>query len=292
MTDQFHPADASARRPVVPSAVAGATYIHWSPIVAGAFGASALSFVLLSFGTGIGLAVASPSASWRDTSATLAVIAGLWLLLTAIASFALGGYLAGRLRPPSGEASPEEVEFVDGVHGLVVWGLSIVLAALLAFATTKAAPTSAALTTPTASNAESLLASELDRLFRSDSRPVDPANDNELRAQAARIITAGLGRSGMSGDDRTHLIRLVEARTGLPQPGAEARVDQAISQSADAIRRAGHAAVILAFMIAASLLIGAAVAWLMAALGGQHRDGASAPHFWRRWEVDRFFMVR
>jgi len=42
----------------------------------------------------------------------------------------------------------------------------------------------------------------------------------------------------------------------------------------------------------ASLMVGAAVAWLMAVLGGQHRDGAIAPYFWRRWEVDRFFVVR
>jgi hypothetical protein len=148
------------------------------------------------------------------------------------------------------------------------------------------------LTTPTASTAEPLLAFELDHLFRSDRRPVDPGNDNEMRAQAVRIITAGLGHSGMSGDDRTYLIRLVEARTGLPQPDAETRVNQAISQSADAINRARHGAVILAFMIGASILIGAAVAWVMAALGGQHRDGATAPQFWRRWEVNRFFVIR
>jgi hypothetical protein len=78
----------------------------------------------------------------------------------------------------------------------------------------------------------------------------------------------------------------------LPQPEAEARVNQAVSQSGDAISRARRGAVILAFMIAASLLLGAAVAWLTAALGGQHRDNAVAPHFWRRWEVDRLFLIR
>jgi hypothetical protein len=45
-------------------------------------------------------------------------------------------------------------------------------------------------------------------------------------------------------------------------------------------------------MIGASTLIGAAAAWLMAALGGEHRDCALAPHFWRRWEIDRFFFIR
>ena len=200
--------------------------------------------------------------------------------------------MAGRLRVPWRAATSEEVEFRDGIHGLLVWGLSIILAALLAFATTKPAPGRADLTAPTASTAEPLLALELDRLFRTDRRPVDAGNDPELRAQAARILLAGIGRSGMSADDRSYLIRTVEARTGLSQPEAETRVNQAVAQAAEAIRQTRRGAVILAFMTGASLMVGAAVAWLMAALGGRHRDGAIASYFWRRWEVDRFFVVR
>ena len=37
-------------------------------------------------------AVASPSSLWRDTSSVLALLGGLWLLLTALAAFGLGGY--------------------------------------------------------------------------------------------------------------------------------------------------------------------------------------------------------
>ena len=70
------------------------------PSWAGAIVAAALSFVLLAFGSALGFAVASPSSSWRDTSAVLTLLAGSWLLLTALASFGLGGYLAGRLRIP------------------------------------------------------------------------------------------------------------------------------------------------------------------------------------------------
>jgi hypothetical protein len=96
----------------------------------------------------------------------------------------------------------------------------------------------------------------------------------------------------MSADDRAYLIGQVEARTGLSRPDAEARVNVATTQSSEAVTRARRGAVILAFMIGASLMLGAAVAWLMAALGGQHRDRAVAPHFWRRWEIDRLFLVR
>jgi hypothetical protein len=272
--------------------VPGPAYLHWTPIVAGAIAAAALSFVLLSFGSAIGLAVASPSSTWRDTSSVLVLLGGLWLLLSSLASFGLGGYLAGRLRAPRGAAVPDEVEFRDGIHGLLVWGLAIIIGAFLALAAGRAVPGRADLTTPTATTAEPLLAFELDRLFRSDRRPTDPGNDSEIRAQAARIITTGLGHTGMAPDDRAYLIRLVEARTGLPQAEAEGRVNQAVSQSSDAISKARRGSVILAFMIAASLMLGAAVAWLSAVFGGQHRDNAVAHHFWRRWEVDRLFIIR
>jgi len=271
---------------------AGSTYLHWTPILAGAVVAAALSFVLLSFGSAMGLAVASPSSSWRDTSSALVLLGGLWLLLTSLASFGLGGYLAGRLRKSWAVAVPDEVEFRAGIHGLLVWGLAIIIGALLAFSAARTVAGRADLTAPTAATAEPLLAFELDRLFRSDRTSAEPANDSAIRAQAARIITAGLGHTGMAPDDRAYLIRLVEARAGLPQPEAEGRVNQVIAQANDAIARARRGAVILAFMIAASLMLGAAVAWLAATFGGQHRDGAVHHHFWRRWEVDRIFFIR
>jgi hypothetical protein len=34
------------------------------------------------------------------------------------------------------------------------------------------------------------------------------------------------------------------------------------------------------------------VAWLAAAAGGQHRDSAVVHQFWRRWEVNRIFLIR
>jgi hypothetical protein len=273
-------------------AVTGPAYLHWSPVLAGAIVAAAVSFVLLSFGSGIGLAVASPSSSWRDTSSALALLGGLWLLLTSLASFGLGGYLVGRLRESWSDTTADAVEFRDGIHGLLVWGLAIIIGAFLALSATRMVAGRADLTAPTAATAEPLLAFELDRLFRSDRTAAEPGNDPELRGQAARIITAGLGHTGMARDDRAYLIHLVEARTGLPHPDAESRVDQVIGQANDAIARARHGAVILAFMIAGSLMLGMAVAWLAAALGGQHRDGAVTHHFWRRWEVDRTFIIR
>jgi hypothetical protein len=201
--------------------------------------------------------------------------------------------VAGRLRESRNDATPDAVEFRDGVHGLLVWGLAILIGGFLALSAAKTVAGSAALTDPTAATtAESLLAFELDQLFRSDRAPAEPGNDPELRAQAARIITTGVGHTRMEPDDRAYLVHLVEARTGLAQSDAERRVDQVIGKANDAIARARHGAVILSFMIACALTLGMAVAWLAAASGGQHRDSAAAHDFWRRWEVDRAFIIR
>jgi hypothetical protein len=262
-------------------AVAAPMYISWGAVIAGAIAASALTFVLITFGAAIGLAIASPSATWRDTSVALALLSGLWLLLTAIASFALGGYLAGRLRATGDSTTADEVELRDGLHGLLVWGLAILIGAALALglARTAAAPATSNVLAPTASTAEPLLAFELDRLFRADRRAGE-AVEPDVRAQAARIITTSLGHADMAAEDRAYLVRLVMARTGLAQPDAERRVTEVIAQARRAIRRARANAVILAFMAAASLLAGAAVAWFAAGFGGRHRDGEAVPAFW------------
>ena len=274
------------------AAVARPTYLHWSPIFAGAIVAVAVSFVLVSFGSGIGLAVTSPSPSWRDTSSALALLGGLWLLLTALAALGLGGYLAGSLRESWSAAPADAVEFRDGVHGLLVWGLAILMGALLTLSASRMLAGRADLTAPNAATAQVLLAFELDRLFRSDRSPTELGNDGEIRAQAARIITTTVGRKAIEQNDRDYLIRLVQARTGLAQPDAEHRVDQAIAQAKNAIAKARHGAVILTFMIACSLLLGLPAAWLAAAAGGQHRDGPLVHRFWRRWEVDKAFIIR
>jgi hypothetical protein len=261
--------------------VAAPVYISWGAVIAGAIAAAALTFVLITFGAAIGLAVASPSATWRDTSVALGLLSGLWLLLTAIASFAVGGYLAGRLRATGESTTVEEVEFRDGIHGILVWGLAIIIGAALALSAARATSPQAIgnALVPTAATAEPLLAFELDRLFRTDRRPGD-AVEPDMRAQAARIITTSLGHADIAAEDRAYLVRMVMTRTGLAQPDAERRVTDVISQARGSIRRARANVVILAFMTAASLLAGAAVAWFVAGLGGRQRDGEAIAAFW------------
>ena len=95
----------------------------------------------------------------------------------------------------------------------------------------------------------------------------------------------------MAPEDRGYLVRLVETRTGLAAADADSRVTQIVNKSRDAVAKARPSAVILAFMVGASLLLGAAVVAYRSG-GGQHRDSGVALDFWQRWEVDRAFIVR
>jgi hypothetical protein len=54
-----------------PQVDAEPTYLQWTPIIAGALGASALSFILVTFAAAVGLGVSSTAPTWRDASAAL-----------------------------------------------------------------------------------------------------------------------------------------------------------------------------------------------------------------------------
>ncbi len=67
-------------------------------IVIGALVATALSSIMLAFAVSVGLGVSSAAPTWRDTSASLALLSGLYLIIQAVISFGVGGYIAGRAR--------------------------------------------------------------------------------------------------------------------------------------------------------------------------------------------------
>jgi hypothetical protein len=72
-------------------AIAHGFRLNWGPVIAGAIAASALAFVLDSFGLALGLAISSASPAWRDTSFALVLLSGLYLVHRA------GGRRAARL---------------------------------------------------------------------------------------------------------------------------------------------------------------------------------------------------
>ena len=117
-----------------------ARYWGWGPIVAGAIAATALALVLHSFAAAIGLAVTSTAPTWRDASFALALLSGLYVVLATRAAYGFGGYVAGLLRTRAMPAANEEVEFRDGMHGLLVWALATLLTAAIGLAIAGALP--------------------------------------------------------------------------------------------------------------------------------------------------------
>jgi hypothetical protein len=262
--------------------------VAWGAAIAGAIIAAALAFVLNSFGVALGLGLSSASPTWRDTSFALVLLSGLFLLLAALASYGLGGYVAGRMRRRS--ATDEGSEFQDGMHGLLVWGIATVLAGIIAAVTLPVLPRVPGMTatTPQAANVipgESLIGFELDRLFRGSEK----RSATELvydRAEAARILLTTSSHSGMDPTDRGYLVKLIATDAGIPAPDAERRVDEAASHVKQAVNRARSSTVILAFMVGAATLLGAVAAWAAAVTAGRYRDGREPVPSFFNWSVE------
>lgn len=267
-------------------------YVRWGPVFAGALTAAALAFVLMTFAAALGLAIASPSPTWRDASVALAILSGVWMILVDVGSFGIGGYVAGRLRGRLTGAGEAEAEFRDGIHGVLVWALGVVIGALLLWASamTFSSVRAGVSATQTTNSEPAFLAYELDRLFRSDRRPAAETDLAESRAEAGRVITRSVGRTGISAEDRAYLVRLVTARTGLPPGDADRRVTDVLGQSYQAASQARRSGVIIGFATAAALLAAAATAWAAALAGGRHRDGESVPTL-SNWDWRRSFAA-
>lgn len=258
--------------------VAGA--ISWGPIVAGALSAAALALLLHAFAATVGVSTSSTAPTWRDASIALILLSGFYLILVAVVTYGVGGYLAGRLRWAAA-APADEVEFRDGVHGLAVWALATLMTAFLALSASQAltrlsAPSAGASGPATSVASENIIAYDLDRLFRGDRQETDITYH---RAEAGRILLTASSHRGMLPEDRTYLVRLVAARTGLNEAEAARRVDDVIARARENLQRARRSTAILGFMAGAAALLGALAAWFAATAGGRHRDGAPVP----RW---------
>lgn len=254
------------------------SYVDWACVFAGATVAVAVAFVLMTFGTGIGLTVVSPVERSGVSGTTFVIGATLWTLVVHLIAFGAGGYMAGRMRRPWQDAAVEESEFRDGAHGGVMWALGVVLmAALLTMTASGAVRTGAqvlaAADTSSARGENVLVTGAIDTLFRSSNRPAEGVSAADQRLEAARLLTAALGRGGdMPAADRQYVARIVAQRTGLPQGEAEARVTQVLGDARLALDQARRGGILAAFLAAAAMLIGGAVAWSTARLGGQHRE--------------------
>jgi hypothetical protein len=276
----------------------------WGSIAAGAVTASAVSLALVALGVGLGLSAVSP---WTDTGVsapTFKVTAGVYLVLVAVMSSAIGGYLSARLRTKWVGIHTNEAFFRDTAHGFVAWAFATIISAtVLGTAITHLVGGAASATASAGQSAANSNPAQVyvDRLFRRESPagsnapasgtapgsdagtvsgPQSPAAGTSTgpnpatRAEVTRLWPASIqADEGLAAADRTYIARLVATNAGLNQADAEKRVDEVVQQAkadADRLRRNGAQ---FAFWMTAALLFGAFAASLAAAEGGQHRDG-------------------
>lgn len=283
---------------VVASAPAAAddtrSYVDWPAIFAGTVLATAISFVLLTFGSAVGLSLTSAYEGEGMSLFWFALAAALWLLWVQISASIAGGYLAGRMRRRHGDATEYESDIRDGSHGLVVWGLSTLLAAMIVYSgamgaasvvgQTAGAVAGAAGGAAATAAAETLDPSDLlvDRTLRGG----EPATD-AARSEIARILMSATDEDGLDAADREYLVATVAERAGIPPEEAQQRVDQVVAQAQEletqaraAADRARRITMVAAFLTAASLLVSAAAAYFGGTMGGNHRDSQTVVEGW------------
>jgi hypothetical protein len=236
--------------------------VNWAPVLAGAAVAIATTLILLSLGSGLGFAAASPWPGSGPTATTFAVGAGIWLIVMQWLSSFMGGYITGRLRTKWTGVHEHEVFFRDTAHGLLAWAMATAIVGAVALSVTASAAGTAA------SAAASSVGYVTDTLLRT-THPRSDVSGAAVRGEIARLLSRG---GDLQADDKSYLASQVAAQTGLSPQEAQQRVDTAVislRQSADKARKASAA---LGIFTALSMLIGAFIASVAAAYGGQLRD--------------------
>ncbi|MEO8245295.1 MAG: hypothetical protein ABI832_23735 [bacterium] len=243
-----------------PSHAMEGSYIDWAAIFAGAIVAIAIGVLLTAFGAALGLSSVS-AVPGEGVSKLGLILSLLWLLLSLIAAYATGGYIAGRMRRRIDNAEADEVTTRDGVNGVVVWGLGIVVGAVMLTNVATATLNTAGNVTAAAGSAAGAVATAagsalggvaqgaLDAAGAAlpDTAKPDPmtyVNDSLLRPKvvdptstdtsavathAAAIMGNVLKTGEISDADKAYLVSAVASQTQLSDAEAKTRVDESVA---------------------------------------------------------------
>lgn len=266
-----------ARRPPVTAdsqTIPAGSYVDWAAIIAGTVLALAFSFLMISFGAGLGLSLTSPYRGEGMSAFWLVIAAGLWLAWVMVTGFGAGGYLTGRMRRRAGDALGDEVTARDGMHGLTVWATGVLVGTVLAAAgvgglvsagTSVLGSTAETVTDVATEAASSGYFANLMLRSGPTAAPTPPAaaapapgSDTtvvtpapapqqaattpagggdiapEVQQQIALIITRSAVQGEMAERDRDYLAQLVAANSNMTQTEARARVDEVNEEIAQA----------------------------------------------------------
>ncbi|MTH59070.1 hypothetical protein [Paracoccus litorisediminis] len=241
--------------------VAGRGQVDWGAVLAGAVVAAGAALVLTTLAAGLGFGSVSLGVDGGISVIGL-ILTGVVSACSMLLPYWLGGYVAGRMRRPVGGRS------ADGLNGLVVWGLGLILTTMvtggLIGGTVRAVEEGVHATTEAAGDAMGAVVQEAkdmagqvhlpgfddllpdtipnnpldyiaDSLLRADGPPPQlPQGEGiEIRRQIIAVLVQLLHRGEISDEDAGFLHRKVAQITGLAEDAAKARVDQAITRVQD-----------------------------------------------------------
>ena len=260
-----------------------ATRLSWGSILAGVVIAVAVQLVLGILGTGIGLTMVDPVEGTTPGAAGFGIGAGIYWLITTVIALGAGGYAAARV------AGVHE-RFDALVHGLVVWGVTLILTLYLltsavggiiggAFRTVGAVAGAAGTSIGAAAPKVAQIAGIDENDVRSEAAeylsdaPADPAQMTPEQAQkAVASELPALARGGNeAAQAESRIVDIVAAQRKIPRAEAQAQVnrakarfvqtkEQAVETAKTATDSAAGAAAGTSFILVLALLVGAGAA--------------------------------
>ena len=276
------------RHEVTGVTVSGVSAVSWAAVLAGAVVAAAVSLLLFALVSGLDLAAMSPNSSAQ--LASFAESTAIALIVTQWISACAGGYITGRLRIRWAGTHTHEVFFRDTAHGFLTWSV-----ATLFMASGLVSVGSAIAGHSTRTN----IAARAPAVTEGSGRPQATHGELLLRltpAGAPRAGAAGVSSgAGVSPDRAAAAARVAGRQLLLPERPTESAAEPASTHESEAVylarlvpasdipdarqavawqgsdsERKDVAAI--SIFTALSMLVGAFIASVSAAIGGRLRD--------------------
>ena len=237
----------------------------WGITIAGAVAATATTFLLLTLGSGVGLAFVNLPAGAKGATSFL-TLGAIYFLASQAFGFAVGGYLVGRLIGPQVENTKEE-EFRAAAHGFAMWGVAVVASLLIVAVSSTLAGSAIAAGAASRNDMSASQSYWVDDMFRPALYSPQLAAD---KAEAGRILAIS-GAAAHSDSDSARIAHLVSLDAGISMQAGMNRVLKTQGDIRVAMDNTRKAASILSLWTAFALLFGAIVS-VAAAISARWMD--------------------
>jgi hypothetical protein len=258
--------------------------VYWNAIIVGSVISLAIFILFTTFGAALGLSYASAVPGKGLSALAFGIASALWIVWTLITSLVAGCYFSGYFTKNSVYATVHEIEMRDGAHGLATWAIVSLVIAFVSTTSIAGGITTLAQTSQSSKMNPinlSAMGSPMEDIVEKMLRPNAPISGSQydIRKDIANILSKSALNGQMQSGDKTYLQAEISARTGATANDASLRVDNAVLASKDnlvrereVVEKARKTGILVAFLTAATLLVGAAAAWWAAMTGGKYRD--------------------